>query len=86
MLKSGKLIEFPRKVEWEQIHGWVASVPGHPGITIHVIWKGSRYWWQVFIQGVPHDSGSDEDPDKAKDAALRSVERSVLVIRPLPQG
>lgn len=86
MSKSGKLIEFPRKVDWEQIHGWLAHVPGHPGLVAQVIWRNNRYWWQTFFRGLPVDNGSDEDSDKAKDAALRSLENNMMVIRPLSQG
>jgi hypothetical protein len=85
--KSGKLIEFPRKVEWEQIHGWMAHVPGHPGLVAQVIWRNNRYSWRTFFQGIPlGPGGSDEDPDKAKEAALRNLEENTMVIRPLPRG
>jgi len=86
---GGKLIEFPRRLEWKQvetfigkvanmdIHARVEGIPGHP--------KG-HVRWQAFKGAMLVGFGEAKDHNEGMEAARLCLENKIVVLRPLPQG
>jgi hypothetical protein len=82
---AGKLVEFPRKLEWKwvdtcigsvastDLHARVEGIPGHP--------KG-HVRWQAFKGALLLGFGEADDHDAGMEAARKCIEGSVMVVRP----
>lgn len=57
-------------------------MPG-TSFTVWVEGKEGEWSWSVLLSGVVLDGGVKEEPGEAKAAALRFIEATALVIRPV---
>ncbi len=83
---AGKLIEFPKKLEWTETPCWVGRVKGTKLLAkVERAVDGTAYQWGAWDAGAPLGIGLEATQELAQEAARRALEASVMVIRPLPQ-
>jgi hypothetical protein len=83
---AGKLIEFPKKLEWVETPCWVGRVKGTQLLAkVEKAVDGPAFQWGAWNAGMPLGVGLESSVEKAKDAAKAALETSVLVMRALPQ-
>lgn len=86
---AGKLIEFPRRLEWVELPLWVGRVKGTELLAkVEKAVDGPAYQWAAWNAGVPLGVGLEGSVEAAKDAAKKALEEAVVVVRPLapPRG
>jgi hypothetical protein len=83
---TGKLIEFPRRLEWTETPCWVGRVKGTMLLAkVEKAVDGPAYQWGAWNGTAPLGAGLKETEEAAKEAARQALEAAVLVIRPLDQ-
>lgn len=83
---TGKLIEFPRKIEWSETPCWVGRVKGTQLLAkVEKAVDGPAYQWGAWNGAAPLGVGLKETPEKAMEAATKALEAAVVVVRPLEQ-
>lgn len=81
---AGKLIEFPRKLEWSELPCWVGFVKGTTLLAkVERAVDGDQFQWAAWNAGSLLDIGLVPTLEAGQEAARRAMESSVLVIRPL---
>jgi hypothetical protein len=83
---TGKLVEFPRKLEWRHADCWYGRVAGtnlYAKVEENLHDTGG-YNWFAWNGPVTLGSGHDESMEVARDKAKEMMETSVVVIHPLP--
>lgn len=82
---SGKLIEFPKKLEWVELPLWVGRVKGTQLLAkVEKAVDGPAYQWAAWNAGVPLGVGLEASVETAKEKAKEAMEAAVLVVRELP--
>lgn len=80
-----KVVEFPKKLEWEPQEAWVGRVSGtRLVLKVEPTLVGSGFNWSVWNGPALVGYGSSSDAERAKEEAKEALERGVLVVRPLP--
>lgn len=83
---AGKLIEFPKKLEWVELPLWVGRVKGTQLLAkVEKAVDGPAYQWAAWNAGAPLGVGLEGSMEKAQEAARAALEAAVLVVRTLPQ-
>ena len=84
---SGKLIEFPKKLEWVELPLWVGRVKGTQLLAkVEKAVDGPAYQWAAWNAGAPLGVGLEASVEVAKNKAKEAMEAAVLVMRELPQN
>lgn len=86
---AGKLIEFPRRLEWVELPLWVGRVKGTELLAkVEKAVDGPAYQWGAWNGSAPLGSGLEPTAERAQEAARKALETAVLVVRPLapPRG
>lgn len=82
---TGKLVEFPRKLEWKHVDCWYGRVIGTMLYAkVEESLDGQGYNWFAWNGPMTLGSGSKETMELAQEEAKNVMEASVMVIRPLP--
>lgn len=81
---AGKLVEFPRRLEWAALPCWVGVVKGTQLLAkVEQAVDGNQYQWAAWNAGAPLGVGLKPTLDEAMDAAKAAMEQ-VVVVRELP--
>lgn len=85
---AGKLIEFPRRLEWVELPMWVGVVKGTLLLAkVERAVDGEAYQWSAWNAGALLGQGLRATVEEAMDEAKLVLERSMVVVRPLvPPG
>jgi hypothetical protein len=84
---SGKVVEFPRKLEWQHVDCWYGSVKGTQlHAKVEGTFDGTSYNWAIWNGQMLLEAGSKDDKDDAMEAAKAALEKGVVVVRPIPAG
>ena len=82
---SGKLVEFPRKLDWKHVDCWYGRVAGTLLYAkVEESTDGNGFNWFAWNGPVTLGSGNEEKLDTALNAAKASMESSIVVVHPLP--
>lgn len=83
---AGRLIEFPKKLEWVELPFWVGRVKGTQLLAkVEKAVDGPAYQWAAWNAGVPLGVGLEASIELAKEKAKAAMEAAVVVVRELPQ-
>jgi hypothetical protein len=82
---GGKLIEFPRRLEWNKLEVYIGRVKG---TMLYARVEsdpqdGGRCKWKAFLGEALVDAGEADTPDEGMEAARAALEGGVVVVRPL---
>lgn len=84
---AGKLVEFPRRLEWTETPCWVGRVKGTQLLAkVEKAVDGPAYQWGAWNAAAPIGIGLEATEEAAKEAARRALEEAVLIVRPMPQN
>lgn len=82
---SGKVVEFPRKLEWQHVECWYGRVKG---TQLHAKVEGNLedtgYNWAIWNGPMLLAAGSEVKKEVAMEAAKAALENGVVVVRPIP--
>ncbi len=82
---TGKLVEFPRKLEWSELPCWVGFVKGTQLLAkVERAVDGDKFQWAAWNAGALIGVGLVATKEEGQEAARRAMEAGVLVLRPLP--
>lgn len=82
---AGKVIDFPRKLEWTPIETWIGRVQGTALCTkVSQKLEGVGFFWESWNGHVLVQAGEAGSMEEARTAAEKALEGNVLVVRPLP--
>lgn len=82
---AGRLIEFPRKLEWRHVDCWYGRVAGTMLYAkVEESLDGKGYNWFAWNGPMTLGSGNNKSMAVAQEEAKTAMETSVVVIRPLP--
>ena len=83
---AGKLVEFPKRLEWVELPLWVGRVKGTQLLAkVEKAVDGPAYQWAAWNAGAPLGVGLEASVGAAQEAAKAALEAAVLVVRALPQ-
>lgn len=83
---AGKLIEFPKKLEWVELPLWVGRVKGTELLAkVEQAVDGAAYQWSAWNAGVHLGVGLEPSVELAMERAKSALEEAVVVVRALPQ-
>jgi hypothetical protein len=81
---TGKLIEFPRRLEWKHVDTYIGTIAGTSlHARVQSIPDGEGAKWEIWLGHSLISFGTAEDEDAGMEAARSSLEKSVLVARPV---
>lgn len=81
----GKVVEFPRKLEWQPVEAWVGTVPNTSlSAKVEKAKDGVVYTWFAWNGPMVVAAGTAVDLDTGKEAARRALEQNSFVIRMNP--
>lgn len=85
---AGKLIEFPKRLEWVELPMWVGTVKGTQLLAkVEKAVDGEAYQWSCWNAGALLGQGLKATAKEAMDEAKAVLEAGVIVVRPLvPPG
>lgn len=82
---SGKVVEFPRRLEWQHVECWYGRVKG---TQLHAKVEGNLedtgYNWAIWNGPMLLAAGSEVDKEVAMAAAKTALENGVVVIHLVP--
>lgn len=82
---TGKLIELPRKLQWDELPTWVGIVKGTQLLAkVERCVDGEQYQWGAWNGGALLGQGLVDSKEAGMESARRALEAGVLVLRPLP--
>jgi hypothetical protein len=70
----GKVVSFPRKLEWRSIDAWEGTVRGTQ-LLARVVQRGECFHWAALNRGIPVGQGMKPSLEEAKDAAKNALEK-----------
>ena len=79
---AGKLIEFPRHLEWQPVEIWTGKVRGTQ-LWAEVRPAAEGFSWIAGNGGLPLAHGTAPTEAEGKSFALRALTEGAVVIRPL---
>lgn len=81
---AAQVIQFPKKLEWQELPCWVGIVKGTQIFAkVEKALDGEAYQWHAWNDNVPLGSGLRASRDEAMDAAKAAIEEAILVVRAL---
>ncbi len=82
---TGKLIEFPRKLEWKSVETWIGTVAGTLLLAkVEEVLGQAHVQWSTYNGPIIVNSGVASTMEEGKKAAKEALETGVLVMRVLP--
>lgn len=80
----GKVVEFPRKLEWEPVEAWCAHVPGTQlKAKVEKSASAESYTWYAWSGVALVAMGSASSLEEGKASAKTAFEVNTLVVRTL---
>ena len=84
---SGKLVEFPRRLEWQHTDCWYGKVKGtNLHAKVETGFYDGGFSWLAWDDRVLIGSGMEADDKSAMEKAKEALENGVVVVRPMPTG
>lgn len=83
---NGKLVEFPRRLEWTAATCWVGRVKGSNIVArVEQVLDGPEFQWFAWHNGVVLGGGLATSLEEGQSLAKEAIEKQIVVVRVLPQ-